>query len=214
MTISYPYDPPSTPGYRAVEYTPRSVAGMSESPFTLAQQVQVHQGEALALAVELPPMTRDEAEEWIAWRLAQRGRYGYFRLAVDPTAAAPRGTISGSPVANSGGSPAVNTARSRLLYVRALTPLATGLWLPGDWISVLVAGLPRLHKVLRQVDADSSGTAVLDLWPALRGDIPDGTAITYTNPTGTFRLAGSTAPWSVDDAKFYGLDFVAMERLP
>jgi hypothetical protein len=212
--ITYPYDPPATPSYRAIEYAPASLSGMSEGVLDLGQQVQAHQGEALAMSVELPPMDRAEAEPWIAWRLALRGRYGYFRLKVDPTAAAPRGSITGSPVANSAMSPAVNISRSRLLYVRSLTPLATGLFLPGDWVSVTVSGLPRLHKNLTTVNADSSGTAVLDIWPALRGSVADGSAIVFTSPTGTFRLAANTAPWSVDDAKFYGLDFIARERLP
>jgi len=214
MTITYPYDPPTTPAYRAVQYDPVSLTGMSEGPLSLVQQVQSHQGESLIMNVELPPMTRAEAETWIAWRLALRGRFGYFRLTVDPTAIAPRGAVSGSPLANSAISPAVNTARSRLLYVKSLPINTTGVFLAGDWVSVTVNSLPRLHKVLVDANSDGAGLATLDIWPALRGAVTDGSAIVYSSPQGTFRLAGNRAPWSVDDPKFYGLDFVAMERLP
>jgi len=214
MTISYPHDPPATPAYRAITYDPVSLAGMTEGPLSLVQQVQSHQGESLIMQVEMPQMTRAEAEAWIAWRLALRGRFGYFRLTVDPTSSTPRGAVTGSPLANSAISPAVNLARERLLYVKALPLGTTGVFKAGDWVGVTVDSLPRLHKVLVDADSDGAGLATLDIWPALRGDVADGSAIVYSSPQGTFRMAGNRAPWSVEIGAIYGLDFVAMERLP
>ena len=214
MAITYPYDPPSTPSLIGVEYSPLSVTGMSgNGTVALTQQVQAHQGERLDFAGTLPPMERDVAEAWIAWRLALRGRFGYFTMAVDPTAITARGAVTGSPTADS--TPATqNLARSRELYVENLPLSTTDVFKAGDWVSVPINGLPRLHKVLKDVNSDGAGLAMLDIWPTLRGDVPDATAITYTSPKGTFRLADNLAPWSVDDAVTYGLSFAAMERLP
>lgn len=214
MTITYPYDPPSTPAIRSITWTPLSQTGMASDNLALAQQVQAHQGEALSAEIQLPTMTREEASAWIAWRLALRGRFGYFRMSVDPTAATAMGAISGSPVANSALSPVVNTSRERLLYVRSLATGVTNVLKAGDWVSVEVNSLPRLHMNLRDVNSDGSGLATLDIWPALRGDITDGATITYASPKGTFRLADNTAPWDVDEMQFYGLSFNIMERLP
>lgn len=213
MTITYPYDPPATPALQSIEYMPLSVSGMGEGPLALAQQVQAHQGERLDFSGTLPPMTRAQAEAWISWRLALRGRFGYFTMSVDPTAAAPRGAVTGSPTADS--TPGTqNLKRSRLLYVENLPLSTTDVFKAGDWVSVPVSGLPRLHKVLKDVNSDGAGQATLDIWPALRGDIADGAAITYTNPKGTFRLSDNIAGWSVAVAAIYGLEFAAIERLP
>lgn len=214
MTITYPHNPPSSPAIRSITWTPISVTGMAADNLSLAQQVQSHQGEAWSADIELPTMTRAEAEAWIAWRLALRGRRGYFEMAVDPTSTSPMGEVTGSPVANSALSPVVNLSRSRSLYVRSLSNNVTDVFKAGDWVSVSVSTLPRLYKVLQDVNSDGSGLATLDIWPALRGDIPDGAAITYSSPKGTFRLADNEAPWTVDDMKHYGLSFRAIERLP
>lgn len=214
MTITYPYDPPSSPAIKAIRWTGFSQTGISTGNLSLAQQVQAHQGEALSAEIELPAMTRAEASAWIAWRLALRGRFGYFRMAVDPTATSAMGAVSGSPVANSNLSPVVNTSRSRLLYVRSLLTGVTDVFKAGDWISVEVDSLPRLHMNLQDVNSDGSGLATLDIWPALRGDISDGATITYSTPKGTFRLSENTAPWDVDEMQFYGVSFNIIERLP
>ena len=215
MTITFPHDPPTTPAPQRAKYQLLSLTGVADDNLALTQQVQSHQGERWSVEFPLPPiLERATAEAWIAWRAALRGRYGYFRLTVDPTARTPMGAVSGSPVANSAMSPAVNTARSRLLYVRSLGAGVTDVFKAGDWISVSVNSLPRLHKVLQTVSSDGSGNAVLDIAPALRGDIADGAAITYQNCQGTFRLSDDVADWTVDRLKDYGMTLRAMEMLP
>ena len=214
MAIIYPYDPPLTPALKGIRYGPFSVTGMTgEGTIDLAQQVQAHQGERLDFSATLPPMKREQAEAWIAWRLALRGRYGYFTMAVDPSAIAPMGAVSGSPTADSTPS-TQNLARARELYVENLPISTASVFKSGDWVSVIINGLPRLHKVLKTVNSDGDGKAMLDIWPALRGDVTDGAAITYSSPKGTFRLASNLAPWDVEEAQIYGLDFAAIERLP
>lgn len=214
MAITYPYAPPSAPSLTGVEYAPLSMTGMTgNNTVALTQQVQSHQGERLDFSATLPPMERDVAEEWISWRLALRGQYGYFSMAVDPTAIEPRGAVTGSPTADSTPS-SQNLIRSRELYVENLPVSTTDVFKTGDWISIEIASLPRLHKVLRGANSGGSGMAILDIWPALRGDVPNGTAIVYSSPEGTFRLSSNLAPWSVENALTYGLEFSAMEKLP
>lgn len=214
MTITWPHDPPIAPGLINIVYSPFSVTGMTGGDtVALTQQAQSHQGERLDFVATLPPMTRDAAAAWIAWRLALQGMFGYFTISVDPTAIDPIGAVTGSPTADS--TPGTqNLARSRLLYVENLPVSTADVFKAGDWVSIPIIGLPRLHMVLQDISSDSGGLATLDIWPALRGDVPNGTAITYSSPKGTFRLSSNLAPWSVDDAVTYGLDFAAMERLP
>lgn len=212
--IEYPHNPPTSPGYKRISYLAKSVTGVSQTPFSLAQQVQDHLGEAWAVEVELPPMTRVEAEPWIAWRLALRGRLGTFELRLDASARLPRGAISTSPVADSVGSPSVNGVRASELHLRGLGNNVSGVFKAGDFFCLEVGGFKRLHKVLQDVSSNGSGRAVVDVFPRLRGDVPDGTEIIWNDPRGTFRMNGNEAPWEVGDASFYGLGFTAFEMLP
>lgn len=100
MTITFPINHPTT-GISALEFGPNSVVGVTESPFTLEQQVQEHQGEGWAGRITVSPMAdRDIYEPWMAFLTALRGRRGTF-LFGDPTGATPRGVATGTPVAGS-----------------------------------------------------------------------------------------------------------------
>ncbi len=214
MAISYPYNPPASPAPASMLWRGISITGMSQSPFSLAQQVQDLGGDAWLVQVVLPPMQRATAEAWLAWRLALRGRLGTFELLVEPGARAPRGNPGSGVVADSAGSPAANLARDITLRVRGLPNNQVNAFRAGDFISFTVAGRLRLHKVLRDVNADSSGRAALDIWPRLRGAVVDNAAISSSNCAGSFRLIDNEAAWDIGEARIYGLEFQAMEALP
>jgi hypothetical protein len=80
MAITYPLTPPATPGNRSIAWTPRSIVGMNQSPFTGAQQVYAWPGQWLEATVTLPPMTDAVAGAWQAFFLALNGREGTFYL--------------------------------------------------------------------------------------------------------------------------------------
>jgi hypothetical protein len=212
MAITYPYAMPSSPAPRSVTPRPIAAVGISASGFTFQQQVQRHQGQQWVFEIELPPMERADAEQWISWRLALNGMEGTF-LFGDPAAKTPRGIATGSPLANSAGSPSVNLARETELVTDGWTPGVTGILKAGDYCQVLNGSRYWLHKNLTDVNSDGSGNAVLNLWPYLRQDIVDNAVITVNSPKGLFRMASNEMGWDVGEAKIYGLSFIAIEAL-
>jgi hypothetical protein len=49
------------------------------------------------------------------------------------------------------------------------------------------------------------------LFPVLRSSYAGGTAITYSNAKGVFRLAEPKTDWSIDLASIYGVSFSIVE---
>lgn len=198
----YPYNPPASPEPIRVTMRAHKVAAISTSPFTFGQEVFEWAGERWALDVVLPPMREDEAEDWIAWRLALRGVVGTFHHG-DPMRAAPRGTVTGSPVVDGGG--------------QVGTTLATRGWdgelKAGDCIQIGSGSTARLYKVLRDAGTDSFGDASLDIFPRLREAPADGAPIIVSNPVGLFRMSGNDWSWDHEGAGIYGLAFSAVEAL-
>lgn len=202
MAITYPLTLPSAPAFRSLRFSPRSTIGVSLSPFTLQQQVQEYDGEIWRVDVELPAMARAAAEDWIAFRLALRGRLGTFLLALPDAVAETRGTPAGTPVVDGAAS-----AGAKTLATRGWTADAESVLLKGDWISLGSGADACLYKVLADVDADSSGEATLDLFPRLRQAASDGASIETSAPKGAFRMENNEMAWDVDVMKMFGLSF-------
>lgn len=192
MAISYPLTLPAAFRVARMSITGSSVVSVAASPFTMEQQVYQHQGQGWQLDVQLPPMTRADAEEVIGFLLALQGRYGTF-YAYDSANRTPRGSISGSATCNG-----AQTARASTL---ALTG-HSGTLAVGDWIQIST----YLYKVA-QVNSGAS----VDVFPRLRAAHTNGTAITYTNPKGIFRLSSNQTRWDIDAVKIYGIGFSAVE---
>ena len=189
MAISYPLTPPA-----ALEASRLSITGLSAisrniSPFTMQVQQYNWQGQGWTGTVDCPPMTRAAAEQVVSFLLkAQRGTF-YFQDFANPTA---RGAVTGTLTVASA------TANGTTLGISG----ATGSFAEGDWIQISTS----LYKVV-QVNSSSS----VDLFPVLRSSYAAGTAITYTNAKGVFRLSEPSTQWSIDTAKFYGVSFNVME---
>lgn len=189
MAISYPLTPPA-----ALEASRLSITGLSAisrniSPFTMQVQQYNWQGQGWTGTVDCPPMTRTAAEQVVSFLLkAQRGTF-YFQDFANPTA---RGAVTGTLTVASA------TANGTTLGISG----ATGSFAEGDWIQISTS----LYKVV-QVNSSSS----VDLFPVLRSSYAAGTAITYTNAKGVFRLSEPSTQWSIDTAKFYGVSFNVME---
>lgn len=202
MTITFPHDPPSLPVARSVRFAPESVVASTSSPFTLQDEVFEHQGQRWVVDVQLPPMQRAAAAQWNAWALALNGMRGTFRIGP-VVETSPLGTGNGTPVVDGAGQQG-----SKTLVTRGWAALEKVL-LAGDYIQ-LGSTTARLHMVLQDVTADSSGDATIDIWPRVRDVLTDGAAITLNNPRGTFRLA-SMPGWDLTEAQIYGISYRAME---
>lgn len=204
MTISYPLALPSA-DFRGITLIARDVVGSAQSPFTLTEQVQQHQGQIWEADIELPPMKRADAEAWITFLLKLKGRYGTFLLR-DGVGGTPRGTWAGAPLING-----AHAANASAVALDGLTPGATVI--EGDWLQFGSGTSTRLHKSLSTATANGSGQVTLDIWPNLREALVDNSAVVSTNALGVFRLASNARSWDLQLAQIYGLRFAAVEAL-
>lgn len=213
MAISYPLSTPTDIGIANIELRARNAVAISQSPFTYATQTHSYSGQMWQATVTIPPVRRVFAEPWVAFLLSLKGRFGTFLLG-DPSGATPRGSISGDTVlTNNGAITGANKAGDKSIFVDGLTVSTTGLLLPGDYIQLGSASGATLHKVLTSVDSDASGEAEIDIWPAIRRDLTDNEAVTYTDAKGLFRLAVSLREWQINDISNYGISFECLEAI-
>jgi hypothetical protein len=189
MAISYPLTPPSPFRISKLTLSGMSATSRNVSPFTFQTQQYNWPGQAWMGSVECPPMTRSAAEEVIGFLLAaQRGTF-YFQDYANTSA---RGNVTGTLTVSSA------TANTSTLGISG----ATGTFAVGDWLQIGTS----LYKVV-QVNSSSS----VDLFPVLRSSYAGGTAITYSNAKGVFRLAESRTEWSIELASIYGITFSIAE---
>lgn len=189
MAITYPLTPPSPFRISRLSLSGFSATSRNVSPFTFQIQQYNWAGQAWTGQVECPPMVRADAEAVIGFLLAaQRGTF-YFQ---DYANTSPRGSVTGTLTVASG------SANTSTLGISG----ATGTFAVGDWLQISTS----LYKVV-QVNSSSS----VDLFPVLRSSYAAGTAITYTNAKGVFRLSEPLTNWSIDNAKIYGVAFGIVE---
>lgn len=206
MAITYPLSLPTNKGIARIRLTANDVVGVSQSPFSAAQQVYKYTGQFWEAEVSLPPMKRADAEYWISFLLKLNGPYGTFLLG-DPNGGTARGTATGTPLVN-GGSQTGNE-----LITDGWSVGVTGILKAGDYIQLGTGSSARLHKVLDDVNSDGSGNATLTLWPDLRSAPADNAPITVSNAKGLFRLTSNAQSFNIDEATFYGITFAAREAL-
>ena len=191
MAITYPRTLPTHTGIRSVTLRAVNVTAVSESVFTLRQQIFKHSGERWEAEVALPAMARAAAEQWLAWLLSMRGREGTFLLG-DPLGGTPQGSAGGTPVVN--GASQVGDSVS----IDGCTTSETGWLKAGDYIQ-LGAG------------ATATGQATLDIWPAITTAPGDGATVVTSSAKGVFRLAGSSTEWTSNEIAHYGIVFPAVQ---
>jgi hypothetical protein len=206
MAISYPLALPTTTGIAKIRLSANSVVGISMSPFTAKQQVYKYTGQYWEAEISLPPMKRSDAEYWISFLLKLNGSYGTFLLG-DPNGATARGVATGTPLVN-GASQTGNE-----LVTDGWTTSTTGILKAGDYIQLGTGASAKLHKVLDDVNSDSSGNATITIWPDLRSAPSDNAAIVVSGAKGVFRLSANQSDWDVNEASIYGMTFPAREAL-
>ena len=206
MPISYPRALPTHTGIRQITLRAVNVTAVSESVFTLRQQVFKHSGERWEAEVTLPQMARSDAEQWVAWLLSMRGREGTFLLG-DPLGGTPRGSAGGTPRVNG----ANQTGDS--ISIDGCTASQTGWLKAGDYIQLGSGAGSSLHKVLQDVSSNGAGQATIDVWPSIRTAPADNSAVVVNNAKGVFRLATSSTEWSINEIAHWGVVFPAVEAI-
>lgn len=204
MTISYPLDFPTSFGASEFNIDLIRAVAVSESPFSFAQQVQEHPGEAWEINFVLNLLNREQAEEYNAFLLKLAGRVGTFTMAV-PGSETPRGVATGTPLVNGAG----QTGRS--LIVDGFTPSATGILKAGDFIQLGSGSTTRLHKNLSDVDSDGSGQVTLDLAPKIITAPADNATVVVSNAKGLFRLKNNSNPVNIKPPNQMSVQFSARE---
>jgi hypothetical protein len=189
MAITYPISPPSPFLASRLSFTGISSVSRNTSPFTMQTQQYNWPGQAWLASVDCPPMPRADAEAVISFLLAAHRGTFYFQDYANPTN---RGGVTGTLTV------ATATANASTLTFSG----ATGSFALGDWLQISTS----LYKVV-QVNSSSS----VEVFPVLRSSYTAGTAITYTNAKGVFRLAGASTEWSIDLASIYGINFSIIE---
>lgn len=171
MAIVFPLAFPSAPAPRSVVWRPQSVVAVTESPFSLSQQVQAHQGQRWVVEMDFPPMTRAQAEEFIALQLSLNGMEGKFLLPPFGWKTA-RGVPAGSPQLDITGTGSTKASP----VIAGWTPSVTGLLKKGDGLQFAKNYLTRA-KEFDHADWTKAGSGGGSP-PTITGDdtaAPDGT---------------------------------------
>ena len=191
MAISYPISIPRQEDMRSIEFKTVDQVASSQSIFSLDTQHVALGGQRWVARVELVPMTQARARAWIAFLAKLKGPTGTFYLGdySQQTVRGSASTTPGTPVVDGG------SQTGSELAIDGCPELATGYLLEGDYISIGSGTSKRLYMVLEDVNIDSGGSAVLDIYPNIQGSPSDGASLDTTTPEGTFRLLGKERMW-------------------
>lgn len=197
--INYPISIPSAATTRESSITllAATVVGVNQSPYSYDAQVYDYNAEAWGLKVSINPLTRSEAQPWVAFLAALRGRRGTFIFGP---------MIMSQPLGSGLGIPVVSAAG------QIGRELSSSGWLPYE--DVLNAGDmfeidQRLYMCLRNVISDENGNAVIDVFPRLKAHA-QGVPLVLQNPVGTFRLTSNLVPvLDVSENGLFNINFEA-----
>jgi hypothetical protein len=196
MAITYPLLIPDH-SFRSMTMRMKRVVGVSESPFTLEQQVYEHQGARWEAEITLPPMNLDEARAWEAFFISLRGRKGTFLMGN------PLHNAFVTGVALSGTAPARSTSIS-------VTGGAGQTINAGEYFQIGTGLDSHIHQVVETITLD--GSDVLTIEPPLRTSY-NNDSLNFTQPKGVWRLSSNDVEWSIDSASIYGFTFACQEAL-
>jgi hypothetical protein len=202
MTISFPITPPSDPKPSSVIWYESNVCAISTSEFTLQSQVQEYDGSGWMIEVAIDPLDRLEAQPWMAFLSALRGRRGTFYFGD---------TLMASPLGAAGGTPKVNGAGQGGGFTLATDgwPNNTLVLKAGDFIQVDTS----LYRVLADATSNGSGAVTLDVWPRVRTHADNADVVT-SNCKGLFRLTMDRVPvTNAGRDQKYPISFSAEEAL-
>lgn len=213
MAITYPLSLPTTIGIANITFSAENAMAISESPFSYAQQVLYHPGQRWRASVSLPPIKREDAEDWLAFILSMKINPGANTpsfLLGDPNGVTPRGSASTTP-----GTPRVNggSQTGNTLIIDGLPVSVTGYLKAGDYIQLGSGSTSTLYKVLTQVNSNNLGQATLDIWPALRSSPADNALLIVSSCKGRFRLSNPIQQWEINNISSYGISFDCVEVL-
>ena len=207
MAITYPLTTPTTSGQQSIKIIPNSVVAVTRSPFTGKIQVQVHQGQWWELQVTIMSGQRADLEPWVVFLQKLNGQEGTFNLGDDANAS-PRGVLGGTPLIDG----ALQVGNE--INIKGASNNITNWLREGDWIGFNPFTIPRLYKVLDDVDSDGSGNLTVTIWPNVNSATSpaDGVAVAMQSPKGQFRLISNAMPYTIRRGSVYEISFRAISE--
>ena len=205
FTPSYPLTLPTATGIKTQNWSLRRITSITQSPFTLQQQVYQHSGEQWGATMTLPPMLKDKASIWLSFFLQLRGVRGTFKIG-DQDRKTIQGTATGTVRVN-GASQVGNQ-----VALDGFTASRANVFKAGDYIQIN----SYVYMVTEDVSADGSGEANVKIEPALRQGIEtinNDTTVIYLNTTTIMRLDSNEFSCDTDHVSKYGISFACSEAL-
>jgi len=191
---------PSIPAAPAtIQYRPNPIVGITDSDFNGRQQTYNWQGGFWEWSLSFGPIAEEDYPDWQGFIVALEGTSSVFQFG-DPRRATPRGMVSGLPRVL--GADVVGSDLTSFGW----TANTSNILRRGDYIQLGY----RLHTVKRDVDSDSSGEAIIPIWPPIRealntGSPPIVESIITSNTKGLWRLKQNSVDIQLDDERNYHL---------
>jgi len=205
MSIVYPLTAPVLPYPVGIITDLAYVSSNNISPFTKDVHGTRFPGEQWVFDVQLPPMERDEAEEWIALHSRLRGSYGTFLYGPKGGDFEPRGIATGTPLVKGAGQTGYE------LITDGWTPNKTGILKKGDWVQLGTGSSSNLRKLELDADSNGSGEATLTFSQYVYLSPADNSALVIEEPVGVFKMVASNVTWSLAMGMQYGYNFKCFE---
>jgi hypothetical protein len=171
---------------------------VSQSPYTLQQQVQSFGGMRWEVDVSLKPLDNSTALEVQAFFVNRKGRKNSFLLPMIGSGNSYHSyevttcTVNGSNQAI--GSETLNITNTSSISLGRMFGLND-----------------RLH--LASAPAYQTGNRTIGVQPPLREVPLDNAVLDFTNPCGTFRMASDDVSWGISNSLNYGFSFTCIEAI-
>lgn len=194
MAITYPVNLPNS-NFASISMRLRRANAMTESTFTLQQQVFQYTGALWEAEIQLPPMSHSDAKAWQAFILSLRGMRGTF--------------LMGNPLHTSAGATGVQLDGAGTIRSTNINVTGTGSLVAGDVFSIGSGSDTHLHMVIQ----DTTLNGAMDIEPPLRTTYADNTTLDFTLPKGVWRLSANDIGWDVSTASMYGFTIPCVEAI-
>lgn len=187
MPLSFP-----SVGIQNMSMRLRRVVAVSESPFTLDTQVNVHQGARWEAEISLPPLNHLDARAIQAFIVGLKGREGTFTFG---------NPLHTSTLSNGAVSSAAIRAETFELSTGASDEVQAGTYF-------------ELNSYLYIVtETKVANEATLKFQPPLRSAVTGSLPVKYNLPKSLWRMTSNDIGWSINEASIYGFTFACVEAL-
>ena len=168
---------------------------VSQSPYTLQQQVQSYGGMRWEVDVNLKPLNNQDALAVQAFFVKLSGRKESFELPMVHSYNANHSTSITGVTVNGNQSKGDNTFA-----------VTTSTAIPAGRMFSIVG------RVYMNTNTSGTGNVTLDIVPPLRTNVSDNATV-FFNPAGLFRLTSDEVAWGISNDLKYGFSFTCVERI-